>query len=79
MHAALARAHCEKRRTYHVRTMYVPRTYAPTHPALCLGTSVPRQKMSRCVPIEGVSPELVHPTSFGGGVKPLVLGNLVQI
>ena len=22
----------------------VPRTYVPTHPALCLGTSVPRQK-----------------------------------
>ena len=50
MHAALARAHCEKRRTYHVpRTTYhVPRTtYVPTHPALCLGTSVPRQKNHR--------------------------------
>ena len=35
--AALARAHCEKRRTYHV--------HVPTHPALCLGTSVPRQKI----------------------------------
>ena len=46
MHAALARAHCEKRRTTYVRT-YIRthvRTYVPTHPALCLGTSVPRQK-----------------------------------
>ena len=41
MHAALARAHCEKRRKYHVRTYHVP-----THPARCLGTSVPRQKIN---------------------------------
>ena len=34
--AALAQAHCEKWRKYVPRT-----TYVPTHPALCLGTSVP--------------------------------------
>ena len=59
-------------RTY-VRTHV--RTYVPTHPALCLGTSVPRQKMSRCV-LEGVSPETVHTASFGGDVKPSVPGYL---
>ena len=30
--------------------------------------------MSRC----GVSPEIVHTASFGGDVKPLVPGDLVQ-
>ena len=51
------------------------RTYVPTHPALCLGTSLPRQKMSRCV-LEGISPEIVHTASFGGDVKPSVPGDL---
>ena len=45
-----------------VRTTYVPRTYVLTHPALCLGTSVPRQKspiLDECRTLWG-EPERVH-------------------
>ena len=56
-----------------VRTTYhVPRTtYVPTHPALCLGTSVPRQKIVIVAHslLEALSVD-VHP----GGIMYILVG-----